>query len=92
MTAFSLFSLIGQKALVTGAAQGIGKASAFALATAGADVAIIDHNSEAGEKTAKAHSRPIPIEPPVTNTFLPLRSKRLRSSIKNFSCNRKIEK
>jgi sorbose reductase len=54
MTAFSLFSLIGQKALVTGAAQGIGKASAFALATAGADVAIIDHNSEAGEKTAKA--------------------------------------
>ncbi len=45
-------SLTGKTALVTGAAQGIGKDIALALATDGADVAICDVNLEAAQKTA----------------------------------------
>jgi 3-oxoacyl-[acyl-carrier protein] reductase len=45
-------SLIGKVALVTGAAQGIGREIALALATDGADVAICDVNLEAAQKTA----------------------------------------
>ena len=45
-------SLNGKTALVTGAAQGIGREIALALAADGADVAICDVNLEAAEKTA----------------------------------------
>ncbi len=45
-------SLNGKAALVTGAAQGIGRDIALALATDGADVAICDVNLEAAQKTA----------------------------------------
>jgi len=45
-------SLQGKIALVTGAAQGIGRDIALALATDGADVAICDVNLEAAQKTA----------------------------------------
>ncbi len=45
-------SLIGKVALVTGAAQGIGRDIALALATDGADVAICDVNLEVAQKTA----------------------------------------
>ena len=45
-------SLSGKIALVTGAAQGIGRDIALALATDGADVAICDVNLEAAVKTA----------------------------------------
>jgi 3-oxoacyl-[acyl-carrier protein] reductase len=45
-------SLNGKVALVTGAAQGIGRDIALALATDGADVAICDINLEAALKTA----------------------------------------
>lgn len=45
-------SLNGKTALVTGAAQGIGRDIALALATDGADVAICDVNLEAAQKTA----------------------------------------
>jgi 3-oxoacyl-[acyl-carrier protein] reductase len=45
-------SLTGKIALVTGAAQGIGRDIALALATDGADVAICDVNLEAAQKTA----------------------------------------
>ncbi|NDG67246.1 MAG: SDR family NAD(P)-dependent oxidoreductase, partial [Actinobacteria bacterium] len=38
-------SLKGRRALVTGAADGLGKAFALALAHAGADVAVCDINS-----------------------------------------------
>ena len=41
-------------AVVTGAASGLGKAAAEALAAAGAKVAIFDVNEEAGEAVAKA--------------------------------------
>ena len=53
MTALASFSVSGKKALVTGAAMGIGKACATALASAGAHVAIVDHNPEVGKKTAE---------------------------------------
>ena len=39
-------------AVVTGAASGLGKASALALAAAGAKVAVFDVNAEAGEAVA----------------------------------------
>jgi 3-oxoacyl-[acyl-carrier protein] reductase len=45
--------LKGQVALVTGAAQGIGKAVALLLAGEGADIAISDVNFEKAEETAK---------------------------------------
>lgn len=51
MADLSLFDLSGKKALVTGAAVGIGRACAVALARAGADVAILDLNQAVGEKT-----------------------------------------
>lgn len=42
MSILDAFRLDGKKAVVTGAARGIGQASAVALAEAGADVAVID--------------------------------------------------
>ena len=45
--------LDGKKAFVTGGAQGIGRRIATALAEAGADVAIVDVNLEAAQKTAR---------------------------------------
>ncbi|RJQ50673.1 MAG: 3-oxoacyl-[acyl-carrier-protein] reductase [Nitrospiraceae bacterium] len=44
--------LQGKKALITGAAQGIGKAIALAMAKEGADIGIADVNVESAEKTA----------------------------------------
>ena len=46
--------LDGKKGFVTGAARGIGKATATALAEAGADIAIVDLDIAEAEKTAKA--------------------------------------
>lgn len=43
----------GMVAVVTGAASGLGKATAVALANAGAKVAVLDLNEEAGEAAAK---------------------------------------
>ena len=53
MASLSLFDLSGKKAMVTGAAVGIGRACATALAQAGADVAILDRNEKVGQKTAQ---------------------------------------
>jgi len=52
MADLSLFDLTGKKALVTGAAVGIGRGCALALARAGADVAIVDIDERTGPKTA----------------------------------------
>ncbi len=52
MPDLSLFDLSGKKALVTGGAVGIGRGCAVALARAGADVAILDLDANAGSKTA----------------------------------------
>ena len=53
MADLSLFDLTGKKALVTGAAVGIGRGCGLALARAGADVAIVDVDAKTGPKTAK---------------------------------------
>jgi NAD(P)-dependent dehydrogenase (short-subunit alcohol dehydrogenase family) len=50
----SVFELSGRKALVTGAAQGLGEGMARALAAAGATVVIGDVQGEAGSTAAKS--------------------------------------
>jgi NAD(P)-dependent dehydrogenase (short-subunit alcohol dehydrogenase family) len=47
----ALFDLTGKVALVTGAAQGMGRAMALALAEAGADVMLVDRNLEGARQT-----------------------------------------
>lgn len=46
--------LVGQAALVTGAAHGIGRAVALRLAAEGANVAITDVDQDAAEATVKS--------------------------------------
>ena len=48
----SLFDLSRKVVLVTGAAQGLGRAMSLALAEAGADVMLVDLNTTGGEATA----------------------------------------
>lgn len=48
-----LFDLRGKTAIVTGGANGIGKAAAFLLAKHGANISIGDFNLEDAKKTAK---------------------------------------
>jgi len=67
------FDLTGKVALVTGAGSGIGKATAIALAEAGASVAINYHRNEEGAEDAKrqiiaAGGRAITIQADVTNS------------------------
>ena len=47
-----IFDLSGKVSLVSGAAQGMGKAMAVALAEAGSDMAIVDLNGEGLSETA----------------------------------------
>ena len=48
----NLFDLIGRTAVVTGSAQGMGRAMAIALAQAGADLVLLDRNEAGIEATA----------------------------------------
>src|SRR4051812_4407776 len=52
-TASTLFDLSGKVALVTGAAQGLGRAMALALAEAGADALLVDRNETGASETAR---------------------------------------
>ena len=52
-----VLNLAGRVALVTGAARGIGAATALALAEAGARVALVDRDGEGIERTADAIGR-----------------------------------
>lgn len=54
MDASKLFDLKGKTAIVTGGANGIGKASCEMLAAHGAKVVVSDYNLEAAKKTATA--------------------------------------
>ena len=47
-----MFDLSDRVAVVSGAAQGMGQATAIALAEVGADVALIDRNVDGAEETA----------------------------------------
>ena len=49
-----MFDLTGKVALVTGAAQGMGRAMAMALAEAGADAMLVDRNEAGAHETAVA--------------------------------------
>lgn len=49
----ALFDLTGKNALVTGAAQGIGKAMALALGEAGANLMLVDRNEAGAAETAR---------------------------------------
>ncbi len=48
----NLFDLTGRIAVVTGSAQGMGRAMATALAEAGADLVLLDRNEAGIEATA----------------------------------------
>jgi len=48
-----MFDLTGQKAIVTGGGQGLGKEMALALAEAGADVLVVQRRVEVAEQTAE---------------------------------------
>ena len=48
-----MFDLSGKVAVVSGAAQGMGEATAVALAEAGAHIALVDRNLEGAEATAE---------------------------------------
>lgn len=48
----ALFSLTGRVAVVSGAAQGLGRATAIALAGQGADLVLVDRNRNGAEATA----------------------------------------
>jgi NAD(P)-dependent dehydrogenase (short-subunit alcohol dehydrogenase family) len=48
-----LFSLTGRVAVVSGAAQGLGRATALALAQHGANVVLVDRNRQGAEATAQ---------------------------------------
>ena len=48
-----LFDLTGRVAVVSGAAQGMGKATAIAIAEAGSDVMLVDRNLDGVEATAE---------------------------------------
>lgn len=48
-----LFSLAGRVAVVSGAAQGLGQATAMALARHGSDLALVDRNRAGAEATAE---------------------------------------
>ena len=47
----SMFDLSGKVAVVSGAAQGLGQATAIALAEHGADVVLVDRNLAGAEAT-----------------------------------------
>ena len=49
----NLFDLAGRVAVVSGAAQGMGRATALAVAEAGSDVMLVDRNLEGAEVTAE---------------------------------------
>ncbi len=49
----SLFDLTGRVAVVSGAAQGMGRAMSLALADAGADLMLVDRNEEGARRTAE---------------------------------------
>jgi len=53
----SLFDLTGKVALVTGAAQGMGRAMALALAEAGAEALLVDRNEAGAQETAAAFGK-----------------------------------
>jgi len=53
MHVLSMFDLKGEKAIVTGGGQGLGKEMALALAEAGADVAVAQRHVEVAEKAAE---------------------------------------
>ncbi|MFD1600846.1 SDR family NAD(P)-dependent oxidoreductase [Halobellus rarus] len=70
MSVLESFSLEGDVAVVTGAAQGLGKQMAAALAEMGADVAIADVNREKAERTAAeldGETDVVPVEADVTD-------------------------
>lgn len=52
-----MFDLSGRVAVVSGAAQGMGRASALALAEAGADLVLVDRNQQGAEATAHEAAR-----------------------------------
>jgi len=53
MNVLSMFDLKGEKAIVTGGGQGLGREMALALAEAGADVAVVQRRVEVSEQTAE---------------------------------------
>jgi NAD(P)-dependent dehydrogenase (short-subunit alcohol dehydrogenase family) len=55
-SSMTIFDLSGRVAVVSGAAQGMGRATAIALAEAGADLVLVDRNRDGADATASVVS------------------------------------
>jgi NADP-dependent 3-hydroxy acid dehydrogenase YdfG len=69
------FDLSGKAAIITGGSKGLGFAMAAGLASAGANVMLVNRNAEEGAKAAEELSQDFGVKPSLSAPILPVRNK-----------------